>query len=192
MQINVSQLLQEPIGALRDYMVNEVVNISGEGEGSPVEGKCRLLRTQRSILATCELSTDVSLSCSRCLGEFNQHLNLKFEEEYLPTVDVATGALLPPPEEASTFTIDEQHILDLTEAIRQYALLGIPMKPLCDKECAGICPNCGKNLNQGSCECPKEATDPRWSGLKKLLSKSGDKQARTELRYGSPAKKKNQ
>ena len=169
MQINVSQLLQEPIGALRDYKVNEVIDIKGDGAGSQVEGDCRLLRTPRSILATCSMKTDVELTCSRCLGQFIHHLNLNFEEEYIPTVDVATGTPLPPPEEASTFTIDEHHILDLTEAVRQYSLLAIPMKPLCSEDCAGICQNCGKNLNQGSCGCPKQYTDPRWSELTKLL-----------------------
>ena len=169
MQINVSQLLQEPIGALRDYKVSEVVDIKGDGAGSQVEGDCRLLRTQRSILATCSLSTDVELTCSRCLGQFSHHLKLNFEEEYLPTVDVATGVPMPPPEEPSTFTIDEHHILDLTEAARQYSLLTIPMKPLCAEDCAGICQNCGKNLNQGDCGCPKQHEDPRWSELTKLL-----------------------
>jgi uncharacterized protein len=169
MQINVSQLLQEPIGAIRDCKVSEVVDITGEGRGSLVEGDCRLLRTQRSILATCSLGTEVKLNCSRCLSQFSHHLDLKFEEEYLPTVDVATGAPMPPPEEPSTFTIDEHHILDLTEAARQYSLLTIPMKPLCDEDCAGICPNCGKNLNQGDCDCPKQYADPRWSRLTKLL-----------------------
>jgi len=169
MEINVSQLLQEPIGALRDYKVSEVVDIIGNGEGSLIEGDCRLLRTQRSILATCSLSTDMKLTCSRCLSQYSHHLNLRFEEEYLPTVDVATGVPLPPPEETSAFTIDEHHILDLTEAVRQYSLLTIPMKPLCTRDCAGICQNCGKNLNEGSCDCPKQYTDPRWSDLTKLL-----------------------
>ena len=169
MQINVSQLLQEPIGALRDYKISEVVDIIGDGEGSLVEGDCRLLRTQRSILATCSLSTNVKLTCSRCLNQFSHHLYLKFEEEYLPTVDVATGVPLPLPEETSAFTIDEHHILNLTEAVRQYSLLTIPMKPLCSRDCAGICQNCGKNLNQGSCDCPKQYADPRWSDLAKLL-----------------------
>jgi uncharacterized protein len=96
-------------------------------------------------------------------------MTLNFEEEYLPTIDAVSGAPLPLPEEASTFTIDEHHILDLTEAIRQYALLAVPMKPLCRKECAGLCPNCGKNLNQGPCDCPAQNIDPRWSKLTKLL-----------------------
>jgi uncharacterized protein len=169
MQINVSQLLQEPIGASREYGVNEVVNITGDKEGSTVKGNCRLLRTQSSILTRCSLKTDIKLACSRCLRQFNQNLHLDFEEEFFPTVDVATGAPLPPPEETSTFTIDKNHILDLTEAVRQYSLLAVPMKPLCSKECAGICPNCGKNLNEGICDCPKQDVDPRWAELMKLL-----------------------
>lgn len=169
MQINVSQLLQESIGATREYRINEVVDLAGDGELSRIKGDCRMLRTQRSILVTCSLSTEFKLTCSRCLSQFSYPLDINFEEEYLPTVDVASGTPLPLPEEPSSFTIDEHHILDLTEAARQYSLLTIPMKPLCYNECAGICQNCGKNLNEGSCDCPKSETDPRWSELMKLL-----------------------
>jgi len=169
MQINVSQLLREPIGSTRDYQVNEAADIAGDGKGYLVQGKCRLLRTQRSILVKCALSTDVELTCSRCLSLFRYPLTLNIEEEYLPTVDVVSGSPLPLPEEAGAFTIDEHHTLDLTEATRQYTLLTIPMKPLCHKDCAGLCPNCGHNLNQGRCDCPVQSTDPRWSELTKLL-----------------------
>jgi uncharacterized protein len=168
MQINVSQLLREPIGSMRDYQVNEVADIAGNDKGFLVQGDCSLLRTQRSILAKCRLSTEVELTCSRCLGLFRCPLKLNFEEEYLPTVDAVSGAPLPSPEEGA-FTIDEHHILDLTEAISQYTLLAIPMKPLCHKDCAGLCSNCGRNLNQGPCDCPTETVDPRWSELTKLL-----------------------
>jgi uncharacterized protein len=169
MQINVSQLLQEPIGSTRDYKVSEVVDISGDGKGCLVQGEVRLMRTQRNLLAKCELNTEVELTCSRCLSLFRYPLTLNFEEEYVPTVDVTSGAPLPLPEEAGTFTIDEHHILDLTEAVRQYTLLVIPMKPLCDEDCAGLCQNCGHNLNRGRCDCPVQSTDPRWSELTKLL-----------------------
>ena len=169
MQINVSQLLREPIGATRDYQVNEAADIAGDGKSYLVQGKCRLLRTQRSILVKCALSTDVELTCSRCLSLFRYPLTLNIEEEYLPTVDVVSGSPLPLPEEAGAFTIDEYHTLDLIEATRQYTLLAIPMKPLCHKDCAGLCPNCGHNLNQGRCDCPVQSIDPRWSELTKLL-----------------------
>lgn len=169
MQINVSQLLQEPIGSTRDYQINEVADVAGDGKGCLVQGKVRLLRTQRSILAKCALSAEVELTCGRCLSLFRYPLTLNLEEEYLPTVDVVSGAPLPLPEEASGFTIDEHHVIDLTEVTRQYTLLAIPMKPLCHKDCAGLCQNCGHNLNQGRCDCPTQNTDPRWSELTKLL-----------------------
>jgi uncharacterized protein len=169
MQINVSQLLQEPVGAMRDYQVNETADIIGDDKQYKVQGECGLLHLQSSILVKCRLKTDVELSCSRCLGVFQHPLNIRFEEEYVPTVDIHSGAPLPQPEESSTFTINEHHILDLTEAVRQYAMLAVPMKPLCAAECAGLCPSCGKNLNEGECDCPRQDIDPRWSELTKLL-----------------------
>jgi uncharacterized protein len=99
---------------------------------------------------------------------FSCPLTLKIEEEYFPITDVVSGASSSLPEEPSCFTIDEHHILDLTEAIRQYALLAMPMKPLCRGDCAGLCPNCGHNLNQGPCDCLPQEADPRWSELNKL------------------------
>jgi uncharacterized protein len=169
MQINVSQLLREPIGATREYRIDEAAETSGENRGRTLRGDCTLLRTQRSILARCSLSTTVELTCCRCLSAFHHPVTLKFEEEYLPTVDVVSGVPLPRPDDPGDFTIDEHHIIDLGEAIRQYTLLAVPMKPLCRKECAGICPDCGKNLNNGKCDCPTEVIDPRWSELTKLL-----------------------
>ena len=168
MQINVSQLLRESIGSTREYEVSGAVD-AGEAGGCTVQGKCRLLRTQRSILVKCVLGAETELCCSRCLGMYRQGLKVNFEEEFFPTVDAGTGVPLPLPEDAGSFTIDEHHILDLREAIRQYCLLAVPMKPLCDENCAGLCPTCGRNLNQGPCDCPARDIDSRWSALTKLL-----------------------
>ncbi len=169
MRINVSQQLKSPVGSTRDYDVAEVVDISGD---SMVEGKVTLVHTDRGILARARLRTTVELTCSRCLSSFSYPLRLNFEEEYFPVTDVVSGVSLALPDEPGIFTIDDHHILDLTEAIRQYALLAIPMKPLCREGCVGLCSNCGRNLNRGPCECPPQA-DPRWSKLNELASDSG-------------------
>jgi uncharacterized protein len=168
MDMNVSQLLRDHIGSTRDFHIDSVVDIFGDGNSHKIQGDCHMIRTQRSILVKCALNTEVDLTCSRCLGRFRYPLNIKFEEEFLPTIDAETGTTLPPPEDSGAFTIDEQHILDLTEAVRQYALLAIPMKALCKKDCAGLCPTCGKNLNLGKCDCPGPGDDPRWSKLAEL------------------------
>ncbi len=167
MQINVSQLLKASIGTTRNYEVNGIFDIGG-GD-STVQGAVRLIRTDRGILAMGTLHTESELTCSRCLSLFSCPLTLNIEEEYFPTTDMITGAALPLPDEPGCFTIDENNILDLTEAIRQYALLTIPMKPLCRQDCAGICPTCGVNLDQAPCNCPPEPADSRWAELSKLL-----------------------
>ena len=169
MEINVSQLLQATVGTTRDYQESEVIDIAGDGKGRLVQGEVRLMRTNRSILVKGALRTEVELTCSRCLSLFSSPLTLDIEEEYIPTVDVVSGVPLVLSEEPGSFTIDEHHVIDLTEAIRQYTLLAIPMKPLCREDCAGLCQHCGYNLNQGQCSCPAQEVDPRWSELTKLL-----------------------
>lgn len=169
MQINVSQLLQEPIGSTREHKFNDAADILGEGKKYEVQGDCRLLRIRRGILVTCSLDTEVELTCVRCLSRFRHPMIIRFEEEFLPTIDVTSGMPLPQTEDNGAFTIDEHHILDLTEPSRQYTLMAIPMKPLCRVECAGLCQKCGQNLNQGKCDCPAREIDPRWSELTKLL-----------------------
>ena len=170
MQISVSQLLKEPIGATRDYKVSEIVDVIGDGNGRMVQGGVSLLRTHRGILVKGVLHTEVELTCSRCLSVFSYPVTLNINEEYIPTIDVVSGAPLPSVEEPGCFTINERHVLDLTEAIRQYVLLAIPMKPLCREDCAGLCPTCGHNLNLGACDCPLQPVDPRWVALTKLAS----------------------
>jgi uncharacterized protein len=168
MDMNVSQLLRDPVGSTRDYAIDETIDITGDGKRHKVQGTCNLMRLQQSILVKCNLDTEVELTCSRCLGKFRQPLKIKFEEEFLPTIDILSGTPLPLSEGSGAFTIDEHHILDLTEAVRQYGLLAIPMKALCKKDCAGLCPTCGQNLNEGQCDCPDDDTDPRWSKLADL------------------------
>jgi len=164
MQINVSQQLKAPVGLARDYELSQPVDVIGDGKSSPVQGRVRLVRTNRGILVRGTLHTGVEVSCSRCLGLFDLSLVLDIEEEYFPIRDTVSGAPAALPDEPGCFTIDEHHILDLTEAICQYALLGIPMKPLCREDCAGLCPRCGHNLNRGPCGCPPEECRPPRGG----------------------------
>src|SRR5512134_3421885 len=128
-EINVAQLLKSASGTTRDYEIDEPVKI---GEGfSGVRGQVRLLRTNRGILVTGRLTTDIELTCARCLSRFRQPITLDIEEEYFPTIDILTGAPAAVPEdEPGAFTIDENNIMDLGEAVRQYSLLAVPMKPL--------------------------------------------------------------
>ena len=179
-QINVSQQLKGAIGSVRDYEVNETIDI--EGTSYTVSGTVTLLRTDNGILAKGTLSTGSELTCSRCLEQFSNPLKLEIEEEYYPTIDILSGAVLPQQDDPNVFTIDEHNVLDLTEAIRQYTLLAIPMKPLCKADCAGLCPSCGSNLNKKKCACPPVPTDSRWAKLGELNLNNDDEPVKNSKR----------
>ena len=84
MQINVSQLLKEAVGSMQNYELRGIVDITGDGNGSTVNSKVKLTRTNRGILVKTTLATQIKVSCSRCLGLFNYPLELSIEEEYFP------------------------------------------------------------------------------------------------------------
>ena len=171
MVIDVSQLLKEPIGSMRHYSFSQSGD-SADTTEFPLEGELSLLRTDRGIFVNGSLNTRVEAVCSRCLSDFDQPLTLKIEEELLLTVDTSTGASIPAQGEVGAFTINENQEFDLGEAVRQYVLLSLPMKPLCREDCAGLCPSCGRNLNVGPCSC-SQPIDPRLAPLAKLVSGEG-------------------
>lgn len=177
MQFNVAQLLKDPVGASRHYLLDEAVSPFPEVELHWVKGQARFLRTNRSILVVAALETSVTCSCSRCLESYLQPLSISLEEEFLPTVDVATGAPAPAEEDQDgSFTIDRNHTLDLLEAVRQYAIASLPMKPLCQSDCPGICPQCGANRKDQSCRCASRSGRSSLGPLLNLRSQADTEQ----------------
>lgn len=155
MKINVAQLLKQPIGTERSYKIDGDISLTSEEKNSYIQGKASLMRTNRGILARGDFEGDVELTCSRCLSLFNCPINFQLTEEFLPSLNIMSGLRqkFDDWEDGTNFIIDEHHMLDLSEAVRQYALLAIPMKPICRRDCAGLCPYCGANLNQSPCQC---------------------------------------
>ncbi len=172
LQINVAQLLKEPIGSTRRYEIEGRLGRPPTEEGGDFAGHVAFLRTDKGILVSGNLSTDVQCTCSRCLTGYQQHMSFYVEEIYYPTIDVNTGLRVEAPADAGFF-IDPRHVLDLLEVGRQYALMTTPMKPLCTPTCLGLCPVCGGNRNESSCSCAQERGDPRLASLKQLLVKEG-------------------
>ena len=97
---------------------------------------------------------------------------MTLEEEFFPLIDVCTGRLMEVPEESEGEPIDIDHVLDLTDLLRQCVITDQPMKPLCQSDCQGLCQECGVNLNQEKCTCSDDRRDPRWAALSTLLHES--------------------
>jgi uncharacterized protein len=170
MEINVSQLLKALIGSTREFSLDDPIAILEEGTESHVIGTLNVTKTHRGVLVQGTVETAMPMECSRCFKTFKNTLTVNIEEEYFPSLDINSGTPLEVPEEPDCFKIDEHHILDLSDAIRQNALLAIPMKPLCREDCAGLCQVCGKDLNKSQCDCNKESIDPRWAKLAGLAA----------------------
>lgn len=174
MDINVSHLLKSPVGTTREYDFDR-------GEPLPLDadipavidgGHVRLDRTNTGILARGHVDATVSLACARCLEPVDVATSIDFAEEYEPSVDVTSGKPLPAPENDLVFLISPNHLLDLSEAVRQNLLAALPMQPLCRADCAGLCPQCGINRNTNSCNCVVEEENRPLAALADLLKES--------------------
>ncbi len=130
--VSMARLLGEPVGSSCTYRADEVV----EDAMAPVQGEVTLIQGGQRVLLRAELTVNVELTCSRCLNDFIYPANLHIEEALAPTANIAST--LPLSEESTEFTIDNHNMLDLGEIIRQYTLLNLPMKPICQPNCTGI------------------------------------------------------
>lgn len=169
---NVAQLLRKGVGAERQYAISGFLSRVDENNpgGRAISGSVRLVRTPKGILVTGNAKLALGMVCRRCLEVFDGEIAFDFEEEFIASVDLLTGASLPVAEdEDPSLILTEQHILDLTEVLRQYAVLTATLEGLCSPDCRGLCPGCGQNLNMGDCECGRARGDPRFSALAQLL-----------------------
>lgn len=173
MLINVATLLREAPGAARVLdAAGELAEVPSEGYRRVLSGEVRLLRTVRGILVRANLTVEPEYECSRCLKTFTMPLDLVIEELFVFRRDPVTMAVVEV--EPDEFQLEDEQYLDLSEAIRQYEVSARPISPLCRADCAGLCPNCGSDLNEldGSpCACTANDTEPAWSALTELASR---------------------
>jgi uncharacterized protein len=113
------------------------------------------------------------VACSRCIGpvrlDLDENLRVTFmPSSELPTDDEAAGedGAEVSEEDVDTFAFDGERV-DVEPVLREQFVLAIPFAPLCREDCKGLCPQCGIDLNTGTCACEKP-TDPRLAALKGL------------------------
>jgi uncharacterized protein len=176
--VNVAQLLKLPVGTTRDFEFSEPPGELNEDVQlvAPIQGQARLMRTSRGILASARYQTAVQQECGRCLSPTVAEIEGTLEDEFTPRVDVLTGHPSAEPPESEELAIDEHHVLSLSEVIRQDILTRLPLQPLCEPDCPGLCPGCGRDLRSGRCECALEAAaSSPFADLAERLSVTKDK-----------------
>lgn len=110
------------------------------------------------------VSTVLSLVCSRCAERFEHPVRISVADR------IPLNRSDDPEEQwGSSYLDSERDEFDLSEYALLLLLERLPLQPLCQADCRGLCPVCGQNLNQATCDCRTEASDPRLAVLAKLL-----------------------
>lgn len=166
MLLGLSQIIDRP-GASVSFSVSVDLSDLCYGVSYPVsepvlaEGNVR--NTAGVLVMQGSIATTIHGICDRCASEF--HRKVEFP------IDVVLVTKLESEENEDEWVFPlEGDSADLDDIVRTVFVLSLDSKLLCREDCKGICQRCGKNLNDGPCNCQKEL-DPRFAALKQLLEK---------------------
>jgi uncharacterized protein len=133
----------------------------------PVQVELAYYRAGTELFLQGVIAAATSANCARCVEDFATTTRREFRYVLAPKSlgdDEESGLRL----EDLEFTVYDGDAVDLTPLVREQVLLALVERPLCREDCAGLCPRCGVNLNEGHCTCRVETTDPRLAVLRSL------------------------
>jgi uncharacterized protein len=136
-----------------------------------VDIDCHISKTSNTIFIKGNISFLLEIVCSRCLEEVTLPVDGDFTYTLVPE-KVETREDLELSAEDLEIGYYQGDFIDLTPIICEQIMLQIPIKPLCKEECPGLCPQCGINLNNASCNCRADYVDERLAVLKKFRIKN--------------------
>ena len=159
-RINVGFIIHEEVG-YSHVIPFEIEKVKLEDlELQNLVGKVDIGRTPQGLVVQGKFEANTKLECVRCLGEFTYPLEWEFTELYaFSKKSVSESGLLLP---------EDAHI-DLAPLLREYALLEVPINPLHDPDCKGLCPVCGQDLNVRDCGHRPDQSDSPFAKIKDLL-----------------------
>ena len=151
--------------------VRQVTPLNTSGRAEVVEEHHGKHEVIQDIRLRGKLSAGLELQCARCIEPVKQNVNREFELLYRPLgADAGRDELSVTDAEAEIGYYQNDGLL-LEDVLREQVLLALPLKVTCRPDCKGLCPQCGKNLNQEQCSCSTEIEDPRWAALKEVRSR---------------------
>ena len=139
---------------------------------SPVKASGLVKNEAGMLLLEGSIETDMLLCCDLCAAEFEQHMALP--------VRATLQADAPDDDEDDTLFPLEGDGIDVSSVMETSFILQTDMRFLCRPDCRGLCPSCGKNLNDGPCDCAEEV-DPRLAVLGQLLDDTQKKEEQSEV-----------
>jgi uncharacterized protein len=160
-RLNVGFIVNQEVGYSHEFPFEfEKIQISEDLSLRDLTGLVTMGRTPQGLLVQGHFSGETAVQCARCLTQFEHRLHWDLTELYAFNDRSVTDSELMIP--------DDAHI-DLAPLMREYALLEVPISPICKPDCKGLCPVCGENLNEKDCGHRSQQDDSPFAALKKLL-----------------------
>ncbi len=174
MQLHIQELLarKEPVRLQETLDVSPLFADVRDAEPlGPMSADLTVNVSGRLIEATGQLTGKIRFLCSRCLAPLEETYCIPYAETFKP---VPKDQAEQEAEEADYVPVSGDR-LELRPYLEDELLLNLPLAPLCDEACRGLCPVCGQNLNEGECGCERERIDPRLAALKDWLDNGKEK-----------------
>lgn len=164
LRINVGFLLHESVGVSRKFEFDEpTVQVATDLDVYDFQGTIEFTRTAQGLYAHGTFLASTPLECVRCLTDFDQRLSIEIDELFNYPADKKSDPLL---------NVPETGVVDLTGLLGEILTLDVPIQPVCDSDCLGLCGICGERVSEGVCDHPEAEIDPRMAVLKSLLPDS--------------------
>ena len=139
---------------------------------APVALAFDIFKDKQAFRLAGRMQTTLELKCSRCLEPFTVPVGQEFDLRYQPhTADAGEGEREIEEDDLTTAFYEKDQI-DLGHLMHEQFVLALPMKPLCNAACKGLCPVCGTSLNTTTCDCKPVWEDPRLAALRELRTKN--------------------
>lgn len=145
----------------------------GVGFPSPMKVSGEITNTAGYMRMTLSMSVDYQAECARCLSPVCGCFTLDLEKTVAPR-DVLGDI---DEDKLDDYAIIEDGFLDMDETILEQIEMEFPIRFLCKEDCRGLCERCGKNLNEGECDCKSKDIDPRLEPLRALLEKMKEEES---------------
>ena len=171
MKIVVAQISEdEGLSIHHLYPDGEPALLGGEVHlVSRSEVNLRATRADKKVELTGSVAAVVAFECDRCLLPLSVPVTKSFELLSVPPLKAGEEKELG--EDDLLIGFYQGETIDVDDLVREQIELALPMAHLCSEECSGLCPDCGRNLNDGECTCNKDQLDARWAALTELKSR---------------------
>ena len=136
------------------------VELIGVPAGADVHLRLRLESVMEGVLVSGDIEVPLTGSCARCLEPIEDTLTLAVQELY-----AYEGSTTEATSEEDEVRLVEGERIDLEPMVRDAVVLSLPLAPVCDEDCAGLCAECGQRWDDLPDDHTHEQLDPRWAGL---------------------------